>query len=87
MYIVWSIPFFIHIGSLLLPILLLLIVIYDGVGTYNETILEDWHVDDDDVPVPILSHNNNYCTFIPNSFVFFGGGGDIYKVQFVFDTL
>ena len=44
------------------PILLLLIVIYDGVGTYNETIIEDWYVDDnDDVPVPILSHNDNYC--------------------------
>ena len=30
------------------PLLLLLIVIYDGVGTYNETIIMDWCIDDDD---------------------------------------
>jgi len=41
-----------HIASLLLPLLLLLIVIYDGVGTYNEMTIVDWYVDvdiDDDV--------------------------------------
>ena len=40
-----------HIASLLLPLLMLLIVIYDGVGTYNETTIVDWYidVDDDDV--------------------------------------
>jgi len=35
-----------------LPLLLLLIVIYNGVGMYNETIIMDWYVvydDDDDV--------------------------------------
>ena len=31
-----------HIVSFLLPLLLLLIVIYDGVGTYNETVIIDW---------------------------------------------
>ena len=95
-YIVWCLQLFIYcmverrytyIVSLLLSILLLLIVIYDGVGTYNETIIEDWYVDDDDVLVPVLSHNDNYCTFIPSSFVFNGGGGDIYMVQFVCDTI
>ena len=43
-----------HIASLLLPLLLLLllIVIYDGVGMYNEMTIVDWYVDvdvDDDV--------------------------------------
>ena len=38
-----------HIASLFLPLLLLLIVIYDGVGTYNESTITDWYVDDDDV--------------------------------------
>ena len=60
--IVWCIHLFIyciverwerykHTASLLLPLLLLLIVIYDGVGTYNETTIVDWYidVDDDDV--------------------------------------
>ena len=74
-----------HIVSLLLPILLLLIVIYDSVGTYNETIIKDWYVDDDDdVPVPILSRNDNYCTFIPSSFVFIGGGGDGYVYIYIY---
>ena len=31
-----------HIAFLLLPLLLLLIVIYDGVGTYDEMIIMDW---------------------------------------------
>ena len=59
MYIVWSIQLIIycmvvrwewykHIDSLL-PFLLLLIVIYNNVGMYNETIVMDWYVDDDDV--------------------------------------
>ena len=39
-----------NIASLLLPLLLLLIIIYDGVGTYNEKTIMDWYVDvDDDV--------------------------------------
>ena len=40
-----------HTATLLLPPLLLLIVKYDGVGTYNETTKVDWYidVDDDDV--------------------------------------
>ena len=41
-----------HIASLLLPLLMLLVVIYDGFGTYNETYNEttivDWYVDNDD---------------------------------------
>ena len=37
-----------HVASLLLLLLLLLIAIYDGVGIYNETIVTDWYVDDDD---------------------------------------
>ena len=41
-----------HIASLLLPLLMLLIVIYDGFDTYNETYNEttivDWYVDNDD---------------------------------------
>ena len=52
MYIVWCIQLIIycmderwewyrHIDSLLLPLLLLLIVIYDGVGTYKETRIVD----------------------------------------------
>ena len=78
-----------YILSFLLPLLLLLLVIYDGVGAYNETIIEDWYVDDDDVPVPNFSHNDNYCTLIPSSFVFIGGGCDIYiwNIQFVCDTI
>ena len=31
------------------PLLLLLIVIYDGVGSYNETTIVDWYVHDDNV--------------------------------------
>ena len=33
------------------------------------------------IPMPILSHKDNYCTFILSSYVFIGGGGgggDIY---------
>ena len=71
MYIVWCIQLIIycmvqrwerykHIASLPLPLLLLLIGVYDDVGTYNKTIIENWYVVDDDVPVPvpILSHND-----------------------------
>jgi len=67
-----------HVASLLFPFLLLLIDLYDCAGTYNATIIEDRYVDDDDVPVPILSHNDNYYTFIPSSYVVIGGAGDIY---------
>ena len=82
-------PFFLHlimntnIASLLIPLLLLLIVIYDGVGKYNETIILDWYVDDDDddvefviMSVHILSHKDNYYTFIPSSYSFIGGDDD-----------
>ena len=34
------------LASLLLLLLLLLIVIYDGVDTYDETIIMDWYVVD-----------------------------------------
>jgi len=37
-----------NLASLFLLLLLLLIVIYDGDSRYNETILMDWYVDDDD---------------------------------------
>ena len=37
-----------NLASLLLLLLLLLNVIYDGVGMYNETIVTDCYVDDDD---------------------------------------
>ena len=69
------------------PLLLLLSGVYDGVGTYNKTIIENWYVDDDDdvpVPVPILSHNDMYCTFVPSSFVFIGVGGDIYIYIYIY---
>ena len=36
------------IGTIV-PLLLLLIVIYDGNRTYNETIIMDWYIDDDNV--------------------------------------
>ena len=36
-----------HIASFFLP-LLLVIVLYDGVGTYNEITIVDWYVDVDD---------------------------------------
>ena len=38
-----------YIASLLLPLLLLLIVIYDGVEKYNEITILDLYVDNDDV--------------------------------------
>ena len=38
-----------HIASLLLPLLLLLIVIYDGVGKNSKTIIMDWYMLDDNV--------------------------------------
>ena len=41
-----------HIASLILPLLMLLIGIYDGFDTYNKTYNEmtivDWYVDNDD---------------------------------------
>ena len=87
-YIVWLNDSTKHSVSLNLLSLLLLIVIYYGFDKYNETIIEDWYGDDDDdVTVPILSHNDNYYTFIPGSFVFIADGGDIYMVQFVCDTI
>ena len=38
---------------LLMPLLLLLLVIYDGVDTYNETTIVDWYVDNDDDDVEL----------------------------------
>ena len=73
-----------------LPFLLFLIVIYDGVGTYNETITMDSYVvvvdDDDDglcqptfaffiMSMPIRSNKNNDYTFVPSNYAFIGGGG------------
>ena len=60
MYIVWCIQLIVYcmfeqwerykyIASLLLPLLLLLIVIYDGVEKYNEITILDLYVDNDDV--------------------------------------
>ena len=40
--------------------------------------------------IPNLSHEYNYYPFIPITYVFIGGGGDIYIyiwVQFVCDTI
>ena len=74
-------------ATFLLLLRLLLIVIYDGFGMYNETIVTDWYVDNDDddvglyinllveyviMSVPIFSHKDNYYIFIQSNYAFIG---------------
>ena len=40
-----------NLAYLFLPLLLLLIVIYNGVGMYDKIIIMDWYDDDNDVGI------------------------------------
>ena len=54
------------------------------VGTYNEMTIVDWYVGNDIMSVPILSHKDNYYIFIPNDYVFIGGGADRYIYIYIY---
>ena len=78
-------------ATLLLLLLLLLIVIYDCVGTYDETIIMFGMLVNDDVillvefvvtsvfvSVPICSPQDNYYTIIPSIYVQYGDAVDCF---------